>query len=69
MWFPYTKEASDIVEQAYQDYKNDPAQVDVRSVKSGMWRYQVDFTNMTQTNIEHANHTVREIRRTLTVHA
>jgi len=65
MWFPYAQEASDIVEAAYQDYLNDPNQVDVRSVKSGMWCYQVDFTNMTQTNIQHENHTVRDIRRSL----
>jgi len=61
-WFPYTKEASDIVEAAYKDFLSDPG-VDVRSVKSGMWSYQVDFTNMTQTNIQHENHTVRDIRR------
>jgi len=64
-WFPYAPDASDIVEAAYQDYLNDPNQIDVRSVKSGMWAYQVDFTNMTQTNIQHENHTVRDIRRTL----
>jgi len=62
-WFPYAKEASDVVEAAYQTYLADPNQVDVRSVKSGMWSYQVDFTNMTQTNIQHDNHTVRDIRR------
>jgi len=65
MWFPYTSEASDIVEAAYQEYLSDPNQVDVRSVQSGMWCYQVDFTNMTQTNIQHQNHTVRDIRRSL----
>ena len=54
-----------MVEQAYQEYKSDPTQMDVRAVQSGMWKYQVDFTNMTQTNIEHFNHTVRDIRRTL----
>jgi len=64
-WFPYAKDASDIVEAAYQEYLNDPNQIDVRSVQSGMWSYQVDFTNMTQTNIQHENHTVRDIRRTL----
>jgi len=66
MWQPYAPEASDIVEAAYQDYLNDPNKIDVRSVKSGMWAYQVDFTNMTQTNIQHENHTVRDIRRALT---
>lgn len=64
-WHPYAPEASAVVEEAYQDYLNDPAKVDVRSVQSGMWKYQVDFTNMTQTNIQHFNHTVREIRRTV----
>ena len=64
-WHPYAPEASAVVEAAYQDYLNDPAKVDVRAVQSGMWRYQVDFTNMTQTNIQHFNHTVREIRRTV----
>lgn len=64
-WHPYAPEASAIVEAAYQDYLHDPAKVDVRAVQSGMWRYMVDFTNMTQTNIQHFNHTVRDIRRTL----
>ena len=62
-WHPYMPEASAVVEAAYQDYLQDPAKVDVRSVQSGMWKYQVDFTNMTQTNLQHFNHTVREIRR------
>jgi len=64
-WFPYAPEGSAIVEAAYRDYLNDPNKIDVRAVKSGMWTYQVDFTNMTQTNIQHQNHTVRDIRRTL----
>jgi len=64
-WFPYAPEASVIVEKAYKDYLADPNQIDVRSVQSGMWAYQVDFTNMTQTNIQHQNHTTRDIRRTL----
>ena len=64
-WFPYAPEASVIVEKAYQDYLADPNKIDVRSVQSGMWAYQVDFTNMTQTNIQHQNHTTRDIRRTL----
>ena len=37
--------------------------MDVRAVKSGDFRYQIDFKAMKQTNIEHVNHTVRDIRR------
>jgi hypothetical protein len=62
-WRPYVKDASDVVEAAFQEYLRDPGMLDVRSVKSGSWAYQVDFVNMKQTNIEHANHTVRDIRR------
>jgi len=62
-WRPYDKSALDVVEAAYQEYLRDPGMLDVRAVQSGSWRYQVDFVNMQQTNIEHANHTVRKIRR------
>lgn len=63
VWRPYDKAASDTVEAAYQEYLHDPGMLDVRSVRSGSWAYQVDFLNMQQTNIEHTNHTVRQIRR------
>lgn len=62
-WRDYDDEASRIVEEAYQDYLANPNMLDVRSVQSGMWNYQVDFLNMKQTNINHFAHTVRDIRR------
>eukprot|EP00005_Dracoamoeba_jomungandri_P005159 CAMPEP_0174261334 /NCGR_PEP_ID=MMETSP0439-20130205/11369_1 /TAXON_ID=0 /ORGANISM="Stereomyxa ramosa, Strain Chinc5" /LENGTH=290 /DNA_ID=CAMNT_0015345791 /DNA_START=20 /DNA_END=892 /DNA_ORIENTATION=+ len=62
-WKNYEINASDVVEEAYQDYLKNPAMCDVRAVSSGQWQYQVDFTNMKQTNIQHENHTTRSIRR------
>jgi len=62
-WYNYDPEGSAEVEKAYQDYLTNPT-VDVRSVASGQWKYQIDFKQMTQQNIEHANHTIRAIRRT-----
>jgi hypothetical protein len=35
----------------------------VRAVKSGQWQYEIDFRVMTQTNIQHEDHTKRRIRR------
>jgi hypothetical protein len=62
-WFDYHPDASKAVEEAYQDYISNPGMWDVRAVKSGRWHYQVDFPNMKQTNIEHDDHTQRDIRR------
>jgi len=59
----YDGEASDIVEGCYEEYIKNPNMMDVRAVKSGDWQYQVDFINLKQTNIQHANHKVRNIRR------
>jgi len=59
----YDKEANDLVESVYQEYLSNPNRVDVNAVQSGQWKYMVDFRNMTQTNIQHENHTVRQIRR------
>jgi len=61
-WRNYDAGASAIVEGVYQEYLLNP-DIDVRAVKSGDWQYQVDFTKMEQTNIQHANHTARKIRR------
>jgi len=62
LWHTYDAEASKMVEAIYQTFVTDP-NTDIRSVKSGDWSYMVDFNNMTQQNIEHQNHTVRNIRR------
>jgi len=62
-WLNYDDEASDIVEQNYKDWQTTKT-IDVRAVKSGTFQYQVDFNLMKQTNIQHASHTIRDIRRT-----
>jgi hypothetical protein len=61
-WKNYADPASNVVEKAYQEWQKDPY-TDIRSVKSGQWAYQVDFNRMKQINIEHENHTERDIRR------
>lgn len=64
-WCNYHPDASKVVEATYQDYLRNPGVTDVRSVQSGDWNYMVDFRQMTQQNIQHENHTVRQIRRVL----
>lgn len=63
-WHDYDTTASDVVEAAFREWQANPY-TDVRAIKSGQWQYQVDFNAMQQTNIEHANHTRRSIRRLL----
>lgn len=63
-WKNYEKAASDVVEAAYQEWMKNPF-TDVRAIKSGEWQYTVDFTNMRQQNIQHENHTTRNVRRTM----
>jgi len=62
-WRNYYTEASNVVEDVYQDYLSNRGTTDVRAVRSGDFEYQVDFAAMKQTNITHANHTTRNIRR------
>lgn len=62
-WQNYDSEASAIVEEQYQDWLKNNQMFDVRSVKSGVWEYNVDFRNMQQQNIQHSSHTKRNIRR------
>eukprot|EP01117_Protostelium_nocturnum_P010933 TRINITY_DN3952_c0_g1_i1.p1 TRINITY_DN3952_c0_g1~~TRINITY_DN3952_c0_g1_i1.p1 ORF type:complete len:349 (-),score=152.29 TRINITY_DN3952_c0_g1_i1:210-1256(-) len=69
VWGNYMLEASDVLEGVYQGYLSNRGDTDVRAVKSGDWEYQVDFLAMKQTNLQHANHTVREIRRVRNTHA
>ncbi|EGC35490.1 hypothetical protein DICPUDRAFT_33321 [Dictyostelium purpureum] len=61
-WLDYDNDASKVVEEAYQEWLLNP-NIDVRSVKSGHWAYQIDFKHNTQTNIQHFSHTSRNIRR------
>lgn len=63
-WFNYDPEASDKVEAEYQNFlASTSTDGGVRSVQSGFFKYSVNFRLMTQTNILHANHTVRQVRR------
>ena len=62
-FYDYDPAASDIVEAEWRKYVNNRAMNDVRAVKSGEWEYFVDFINWTQTNVKHAAHTKRAIRR------
>lgn len=62
-WKNYESAASDTVEEVYLAYLAHRGDTDVRAVKSGNWEYMVDFMAMKQTNIQHENHTIRNIRR------
>jgi len=62
-WYNYDVEASDKVEDVYLGYLSNRGDTDVRAIKSGQWEYMVDFMAMKQTNIQHPNHTIRDIRR------
>lgn len=66
-WRNYATEASNVVEDVYQAYLANRGDTDVRAVRSGDWEYMVDFMAMKQTNIQHQNHTVRNIRRVKTL--
>jgi hypothetical protein len=62
----YDLAASNEVEIVYQQWLKNPGDFDVRSVKSGAFHYMVDFRKMTQMNVDHENHTMRNIRRVKT---
>eukprot|EP01098_Paradermamoeba_levis_P002711 TRINITY_DN1316_c0_g1_i2.p1 TRINITY_DN1316_c0_g1~~TRINITY_DN1316_c0_g1_i2.p1 ORF type:complete len:330 (-),score=97.75 TRINITY_DN1316_c0_g1_i2:178-1023(-) len=64
-WKDYDARASEIVESNFETFfkEGDQGPVKVGGVKSGEWEYEVDFVKMQQTNLQHANHTVRAIRR------
>lgn len=62
-WKNYAPDASDLVEVQYQEWLQNNQMFDVRSVKSGTWEYNVDFRRMVQINIQHPDHTERQIRR------
>jgi len=62
-WQNYDQQASDLVEEQYQEWLSNNQMFDVRSVKSGNFEYNVDFRRNVQTNIQHPSHTEREIRR------
>eukprot|EP01080_Neovahlkampfia_damariscottae_P005475 gene5475-9293_t len=59
----YDLDASETVEEVYQQWLKNPGDFDVRSVQSGKFSYMVDFRKLEQMNIVHENHTIRQIRR------
>lgn len=62
-WYKYEDAARDAVEQVYSAWKRDsqnPATVDI---DMGKYRYRVDLAQMTQENLSHENHRIRQIRR------
>ena len=63
-WLPYTDAASGTLECVYAEWQHNHA-LHVRCVRSGKWAYRIDFGAFTQTNAEHADHTVRSIRRVI----
>ena len=61
-WYDYDTAAGRCVEQLYQEYILN-SQLRYRVVKSGYWTYSIDLLQMTQTNVQHQNRTMRRIRR------
>ena len=68
-WYRYDSDASKAAETNYLAWQHDavttPSTLDL---DIGKYRYRVDFNQMKQSNLTHANHTVRDIRR-LQVHS
>jgi len=50
-WYDYAKEASEHVEATYQEFKMNKAWLTVRSIKSGHFSYHVNFSTMSQQNL------------------
>eukprot|EP01106_Pelomyxa_sp_JSP_P014769 TRINITY_DN4822_c0_g1_i4.p1 TRINITY_DN4822_c0_g1~~TRINITY_DN4822_c0_g1_i4.p1 ORF type:complete len:345 (+),score=94.19 TRINITY_DN4822_c0_g1_i4:191-1225(+) len=63
IWRPYARAADMELEVAYQDYLSHPTESSIRAVKSGQWKYSIDFAQMKQTNVDHPDHTTRDIKR------
>ena len=62
-WYDYDPNANNIVEEEWQKYIMNRTMTDIRTIKSGIFEYIVDFYNWRQINITHQNHTIRNIRR------
>lgn len=61
-WYDYDASGNVLAEQLYMEFQNNPWLIE-RVVASGMYSYLVNLQTMTQTNIVHATHTCRHIRR------
>jgi hypothetical protein len=51
-----------VSEEVHDNFLSNP-HLGLRVVHSGHWMYQVDLAHMTQTNVQHAAHKQRKIRR------
>uniref|UniRef100_A0A7R9WK21 NAD(+) ADP-ribosyltransferase n=1 Tax=Pseudictyota dubia TaxID=2749911 RepID=A0A7R9WK21_9STRA len=61
-WYDYTPDGSVMVERLFHENSINPRLTN-RLVDSGFFSYDVDLSNMTQTNAKHANRKARKIRR------
>ncbi len=61
-WKDYDNEASTQIEIDYQKYISNQS-FNIKSYKSGIWEYLIDFPSLKQSNIQKASHKVRNIRR------
>lgn len=61
-WYDYDATGNVLAEQLYMEFQNNPWLIE-RVVASGTYSYLINLQTMTQTNIVHANHTCRHIRR------
>lgn len=55
--------AIDTLESAHKAWQSGSSSSDTVTVASGQYSYSVNMAAMTQTNSQHAQHTVREVRR------
>jgi hypothetical protein len=66
-WFDFDLDASQQIEDVWRAHEREPNnhQYHQATVKSGGdgWRYTVNFDQMTETNLDHERHRVRNIRR------
>jgi len=64
-WYAYDPEANRLAEELYGFYLQDPQMFAYGELDMGNlgFSYRLDFRNMTQTNIQHANQSRRRIRR------
>jgi hypothetical protein len=65
-WVPYGSSHQSILENAYQafvDYNSMTSTVRTVQIQTDEWAYDVDFKQMVQTNMDHADSRTRSVRR------
>jgi hypothetical protein len=61
-WTTYSTDQQSILEEAYRKLHATPGSCKVQ-IKGGPWTYEVDVQSLNQTNVEHEDHTQRNIQR------